>query len=244
MEEVIITADIHLLPDDKHPINQNFYHFLQSKASKAKVLYLIGDTFEIWIGDDICIPEYQTVIQLFKKLTDNGLKIYLMYGNRDFLMGKKFWQATGIIKLEQPCQLELEGTKVILLHGDQLCTDDKHYQMMRKWFRNPIIQWLFLQLPKNKRIQIGQKMRKQSKQASANKTNQIMDVNQKAVEQVYQQYPESEHLIHGHTHQPALHKFDLNGKQKKRWVVGDWRPKAEYIEIKNQVINFKSYKPD
>lgn len=239
MEEVIITADIHLLPDDNHPINQNFYHFLNTQLTHCSKLYLIGDVFESWVGDDINLPEYQTVISLFKKLTDNGLAIYLMYGNRDFLMGNQFWQATGIIKLDETIEININHQQIILVHGDQLCTDDVAYQKMRKWVRNPIIQWLFLTLPKSKRINIGNKMREQSRQHSSAKSVNIMDVNQQTVENLFLQHPDCNHLIHGHTHQPAHHRFTLNGKLKQRWVLGDWQPNAKYISIKTD-IQFKT----
>ena len=239
MDEVIITSDIHLHPDDNHPINQNFYHLLNTQLTHCTALYLIGDIFESWVGDDINIAEYQTVIKLFKKITDDGLPIYLMYGNRDFLMGDDFWQATGIIKLDDIVEKEINGFKIILAHGDQLCTDDKSYQKMRYLFRNPIIQWLFLKLPQKKRIQIGEQMRQKSRKHSANKSTSIMDVNSQAVAKLFQQHPNCEHLIHGHTHQPKHKQVELNAKQKQIWALGDWRPEAEYIVI-NDKITFKT----
>lgn len=240
MEKVIITADIHLLADDKHPINQNFYKFLKTDAcDEVTKLYLIGDLFEVWIGDDINLPEYKTVIKILKDLTDSGLKIYLQYGNRDFLMGDAFWQATGITKLTEPTLIQLNGIEAILVHGDSLCTDDIDYQRMRKWFRSSIIQWLFLKLPQKTRIKIGEKMRQQSQQHSSNKTDAIMNVNQQAVAELFKQFPDCNNLIHGHTHQPKLHTFRLNKHTKHRWVLGDWSPKAEYIVITDK-IEFKT----
>jgi UDP-2,3-diacylglucosamine hydrolase len=246
LEQVIITADVHLVPDidnKNHPINQNFYHFLTATASQAKELYIIGDLFEIWVGDDINIAEYQTVINLLKQLTDKGLKIYLMYGNRDFLMGKKFWKATGIVKLNEPTIIKKNGISIILVHGDHLCTDDKPYQKMRRLFRNKMIQWFFFKLPKTKRIAIGEKMRQQSQQKSSKKPNNIMDVNQQAVIKLFNQHPSCNHLIHGHTHQPAKYEFILDNKSKHRWVLGDWRPEAKYIVITPQ-IQFKNTEKD
>ncbi len=240
-EEVIITADIHLVADDNHPINQSFYSFLNTKATQAKSLYLIGDIFEAWVGDDINLAQYQTVINIFKKLTNQGLKIYLMYGNRDFLMGHKFWQATGIIKLPEPTIININNLNIILVHGDHLCTGDTKYQKMRSLFRKKIVQWLFLKLPKTTRINIGYKMRNKSTNDSSQKPITIMDVNQQAVINLFNKYPNSDNLIHGHTHKPNQHQFMLNNQPKNRWVLGDWRPAVEYISIHNNKIEFKNF---
>lgn len=238
--KIIITADVHLLPNPQHPINQHFTQFLTTQLTDCSALFIIGDLFESWVGDDINLAQYQGVIQQFKNLTDQGLPIYLLYGNRDFLMGKRFWQATGIHKLSDVVELNANNNQIILAHGDQLCTDDKAYQRMRGWFRNPIIQWLFLKLSKTKRIQIGQKMRQKSSNEGANKTPEMMNVKQQAVEKLFKQHSQANHLIHGHTHQPQHTEFIQNGKLKHRWVLGDWRPEAEYIEI-NQHIEFRTY---
>ena len=231
MPHILITADIHLQANEQHPINQKFYSFLNTLAPKAKAVYLIGDVFEMWLGDDIGIAENQTVIKLFKKITDNGTPIYLMYGNRDFLMGKQFWQATGIIPLSDPFLLNYANNHFILSHGDHLCTDDTDYQKMRKWFRNPVIQWVFLKLSKKKRLAIGNKMRLKSKTLSQNKAENIMDVNDKAVASIFAEYPVSNTLIHGHTHRPKCHQTTIKQLVKTRWVLGDWRPDADYLKI-------------
>lgn len=230
----LVTADIHLLPDDSHPINQAFYRFLDTEAPKADVLYLLGDIFEAWVGDDAGLEQYKTVIQKFKNLTDQGLPIYLMYGNRDFLMRKAFWQATGIQYLKEPAKIDFYGLPVLLMHGDALCTADKEYQRMRSIVRNPLVQWFFLVKSKTKRIEIGQQMRQKSIERGQNKPENIMDVDQTSVKQLFSAYPECNHLIHGHTHRPAKHLFMVNGKSKTRWVLGDWRPQAQIIRINHQ----------
>ncbi len=231
MPNILITADIHLHSNENHPINQCFLNFLKQEATHCQALYLLGDIFEMWVGDDIGLNEQATIIEQFKKLTDKGVPIYLIYGNRDFLLGKAFWQATGIQHLAEPYLLKQGDQQFILAHGDHLCTDDKAYQKMRAWFRNPFIQWLFLKLPKSKRLQIGQDMRAKSQQFSQNKAGNIMDVNEQAVDDLFQQFPEANALIHGHTHRPDCHKMNVNGQSKTRWVLGDWRPEADYLSI-------------
>ncbi|MDG4812373.1 UDP-2,3-diacylglucosamine diphosphatase [Hydrogenovibrio sp. 3SP14C1] len=231
MPYTLFTADIHLHPDDTHPTNQAFYQFLESEVPKAEALYILGDLFEMWVGDDIGIEAYSTVINLFKKLTDNGTPIYLLYGNRDFLMRREFWQASGIQFLKEPTVITLYNQTLLLLHGDALCTDDKAFQRMRKILRNPIIMWLFLRLPKKKRLQIGDSMRRSSQQHTQQKSESIMDVNAQAVEQLMRQHPNCDHLIHGHTHRPAHHPFIVNQQQKHRWVLGDWRPETQVLKL-------------
>ena len=140
----LIIADVHLHPDDTHPINHAFYAFLDTEASQADALYILGDLFEMWVGDDIGLEQYKTVVKLFAELTSSGLPIYLLFGNRDFLMRKAFWQATGINPIYEPYPLTLHGHKLLMLHGDSLCTDDKDYQRARKVLRNPVVMWLFL----------------------------------------------------------------------------------------------------
>lgn len=227
----LFTADIHLHPDDSHPINQAFYHFLECEVPKADALYILGDLFEMWVGDDIGMEAYATVISLFKKLTTEGTPIYLLYGNRDFLMRQKFWDATGIHHLKEPATVSLYNRTLLLMHGDALCTDDKAFQRMRRILRNPVIMWLFLRLPKKKRLQIGDAMRRNSQQHTRQKTATIMDVNSDAIEQLMNQYPQCDHLIHGHTHRPAHHPLMIHHQQKHRWVLGDWRPETQILKI-------------
>jgi UDP-2,3-diacylglucosamine hydrolase len=235
-----ILADVHLQPDPQHPVNQLFHQFLTRLAPQADEIYILGDLFESWVGDDIELNRYQTEINLLKQLSEQGTQIYISYGNRDFLMRKDFEQATGALLIRQDITIRtIQDTPLLLLHGDTLCTDDLGYQKMRHWLHKPWIQWGFLQLPKHTRLKIAQSMRKRSGMATASKSNQIMDVNQQAVEILFNQYPSIEHMIHGHTHRPAEHRTakahatDLFDK-KTRWVVGDWQPElAQLIEIKN-----------
>ncbi|MPQ75775.1 UDP-2,3-diacylglucosamine diphosphatase [Hydrogenovibrio sp. JE_KL2] len=227
----LITADIHLQPDETHPINKTFYRFLQEDAPQAEALYLIGDIFEMWVGDDVGLETFPKAIQQLSDLVKKGTRVYLIFGNRDFLMKSAFWKATGIQSLSDPNLVDFYGEKILLSHGDSLCIDDKEYQKMRRWFRNPIIQWLFLRLPKAKRLAIGENMRKKSQQYNQNKAENIMDVNQGAVESLMARYPECNHLIHGHTHRPGEQTFMVEGAEKHRWTLGDWRPETQLLKI-------------
>ncbi len=227
----LIIADIHLQPDPLHPINQAFKTFLNSITADIDALYILGDLFEMWVGDDIGLELYQEEIRALRKLVDNGIPVYLIYGNRDFLMRKKFEQASGIRILNDSEVVELYGTAYLMLHGDSLCTDDHGYQRMRKILRNRFVQFIFLNLCKKRRLKIGNKMRQSSQQHSQQKPKEIMDVNRQAVERQFQTHPQVEHMIHGHTHRPAHHQFAIAGRNHHRWVLGDWRPEAMIIKI-------------
>ncbi|GAB6070061.1 UDP-2,3-diacylglucosamine diphosphatase [Thiomicrorhabdus hydrogeniphila] len=226
-----VIADIHLQPDSNHAINQTFMHFLQQEAPKADALYILGDLFEIWVGDDVGLENYAEYISEFKKLTDSGVKIYLQYGNRDFLMRQGFFKATGIKLLKDISLNNLYGEPYLFLHGDTLCTDDTGYQRMRIILRNPLIQWILLNLCRKRRIYIGNKLRGRSSEYTKKKESQIMDVNQTAVNNLFQQFPQVTHMIHGHTHRPQHHTIEAQHKTLHRWVLGDWRPETQIIKI-------------
>lgn len=219
----LIIADVHLQPQAHHPINHAFLHFLNTAAPKADALYILGDLFEIWLGDDIGLTLYQPIIDKLKQLSDQGLKIYLLYGNRDFLMDKAFWHATGIIHIEDPYLATLYNTQYLLMHGDSLCTDDKAYQRMRKILRHRWFKQVIVRLSKAKRESIGLKMRQSSKQHSQRKSLALMDVTQQAVCDAFKVFPTTLHLIHGHTHRPQHHIIEAPHATLHRWVLGDWR---------------------
>ena len=230
----LVVADVHLQLDHTHPINQHFLYFLAHQATQAEALYILGDLFESWVGDDVSIELYKSVIQAVKQLTQNGVHVYFQYGNRDFLMGDHFCQETGAAKLDAIHLATLYGTRYIMLHGDELCTDDIEYQRFKKWVRNPVIQFLFLRLSRTRRLRIADTMRTRSKNESAAKQADIMDVNAKAVESLFESYPEIQHIIHGHTHRPQLHTITMNKQIKQRWVLGDWRPESKIMVISKQ----------
>lgn len=227
----LLIADVHLQPDASHPLNRAFLSFLQTEAPQAEALYILGDLFEMWVGDDLGLTQYAEIVEALKNVHKQGVKLYLQFGNRDFLMRRRFWQASGIQPLKQPHALTLYGHHLLLLHGDSLCTDDKAYQKMRRILRNPLVMGVFLRLPKQKRLQIGLNMREKSRRFSANKAENIMDVNLSAVRALLAKYPQTQHLIHGHTHRPAHHIVEVNGQPKHRWVLGDWQTQAPHSQI-------------
>lgn len=233
MSYTLITADIHLLPDDLHPINQAFYQFLETQAPLADALYLLGDVFESWVGDDAGLEQYATAITKLRTLSEQ-IPVYLMYGNRDFLLGPAFWKATGIQHLSEPGLVDFYGLPVLLLHGDSLCTEDRSYQRMRRLFRNPLVQWIFLRRSKEKRLAIGKAMREKSQAMGQNKPENIMDVSAEAVETLFRRFPNCRTLVHGHTHRPARHDLILDGHAFTRWVLGDWRPQTQILRIDDQ----------
>jgi len=227
----LVVADIHLQPTQNHPINKTFMDFLKQEAPLADALYILGDLFEMWVGDDVGLEMYAEFITEFKKLTDAGLPIYLQYGNRDFLMRKAFCDATGIKIIEDIALISLYDEPYLFLHGDTLCTDDVGYQRMRKVLRNQFFQWILLGLCRKRRLYIGNKLRQSSSDFTEKKSNQIMDVNQHSLCEVFKKFPQVTHMIHGHTHRPCHHIIQAEHKTLHRWVLGDWRPATQIIKI-------------
>ena len=195
----------------------------------------------MWVGDDIGLNTYAEFISEFKKLTENGLAIFLQYGNRDFLMQKAFCQASGVKLLKDITIATLYKKTYILMHGDQLCTDDKSYQRMRTIVRNRFIQWIFLHLCQKRRVAIANKMRQNSKEHTQDKSQQIMDVNQHTLCKVFSKHPEAVHMIHGHTHRPGHHIIEAEHATLNRWVLGDWRPQAQIIKIDASGPHLENY---
>lgn len=229
-------ADLHL--SSEHPeLITIFHHFLDDIKSKAKKLYILGDLFEFWVGDDIIDhplgTDYQQIVEHLSDLKQSGVEIYLITGNRDFLLSTQFYNRTGIKPLPDYHVIDLYGNKVLICHGDTLCTDDKGYQLLRKVFRIRIIQKVYLALSIENRNQRAQKVRRYTAKLRDNKQSSILDVNQEMVEKIMEQY-QVKHLIHGHTHRPDIHNFYLkSGVKVIRSVLGDWHDKPSYIEVKD-----------
>lgn len=226
-------SDLHL--DESHPhIYKLFYEFIDDIKEKAEALYILGDLFEIWIGDDIIDhplgKQYLPTIKKLKELSDSGIKIYFIQGNRDFLIGEKFMQRIGGKLLPDQKIIDLYGTKTLIMHGDTLCTDDKAYQRMRKLFRLKIVQKIYLSLSLESRAKKANKIRQASKDQTQKKSKMILDVNQNEVIKAGK-IGGVDLIIHGHTHRPAEHGFEIEGKQVKRIVLSDWRDKACYLRV-------------
>jgi len=226
-------SDLHL--DESHSLLfKLFYEFIDDIKDKAEALYILGDLFEFWIGDDIIdLPigkPYLPVIEKLKALSDSGTKIYFIQGNRDFLIGEKFMQRISGELLPDEKVIDLYGTPTLIMHGDTLCTDDKSYQRMRKIFRLKLVQKIYLSMSPEKRNKKASQIRQRSSQKTQYKPSMILDVNQQQV-QASCKSGGGCLLIHGHTHRPAEHEFDLEGKPAKRIVLGDWRDKACYLKV-------------
>jgi len=226
-------SDIHLDPSRPH-LFKLFHEFIESIRDKAEALYILGDLFEFWIGDDIIdLPfgkPYLPVIQQLKSLSNAGIRLYFIQGNRDFFAQDKFVKSIGAELLPDHHIIDLYGTRTMIMHGDILCTDDKAYQRMRYILRLKLLQKIYLSLSPEKRAKKANQIRQKTSQKTSQKQSEILDVNQKEVER-YKKLGGVPLLIHGHTHRPAEHEYSQDGKSVKRIVLGDWRDKACYLRV-------------
>ena len=220
MNETLFVSDIHL-DSQRQPIIDLFNSFLVHRAVHADALYILGDLFEYWIGDDAPYSEYAATFEALKQVTQKEVPVFFLHGNRDFLIAREFAEMTGITLLNEEHIIHVYEQKLLLMHGDTLCTDDIAYQNFRKKTHNRWLQKFVLQLPVSLRQRIANHLRSTSKQAVEQKPADIMDVNQDAVNQVMRKYQVTT-LIHGHTHRPAIHHFDLGETPCTRVVLGDW----------------------
>ena len=226
MSRTLFIADLHLCQEEP-AITAGFLHFLQREAPHCDALYILGDLFEAWIGDDDPNPLHQQIARALRALP---VPVYFIHGNRDFLIGRRFARASGMTLLPEEQVLTLYGHRLLIMHGDTLCTDDAGYLRFRAKVHNPWIQRLFLALPLWIRKRIAARMRADSKQANQHKSKTIMDVNQDAVAaaMLRQQVPL---LIHGHTHRPAIHTLSLKGETAQRAVLGAWHSRGSMIQL-------------
>jgi len=216
----LFISDLHL--DTRRPaIVALFLDFLQRQAREAEALYILGDLFEVWIGDDDDAELGSTVAQALRNLTQQGVPVYLMHGNRDFLIGQRFAAASGVKLLPETLVIDLYGTPTLLMHGDTLCTDDVKYQTFRAQVRSSRWQAQMLARSLEERRLFGQQLRQESQQAIADKSPEITDVNPQAVIAIMQALAVYQ-LIHGHTHRPAVHSLEIDQKSACRIVLGDW----------------------
>lgn len=221
-------SDTHL--DDKRPETTSlFLNILETRVKGADALYLLGDIFEYWIGDDAVGETASEVARISNILSDQGTRIYFLHGNRDFLLGEAYARHAGWELIPDPVEINLYGKRVLLMHGDSLCTDDTAYQAFRQQVRNPVWQKTFLSHSIAERINMAQQARAESMQHTANTDSSIMDVNNEAVLKALSAH-QSATLIHGHTHRPATHSLAAAGKSYKRIVLGDWYKDGWLIE--------------
>ena len=225
LKKTLFVSDLHL--DEARPeATAQFERFLGAIAPGADALYILGDLFEYWVGDDgLAFPFNARIARLLK----TGIPTYFMHGNRDFLVAIRFAAETGIQLLEDPTIIDLYGERTLLMHGDTLCTDDVQYQHMRKQMRNPAWQAAVLTKPIAERVAIAQGMRAQSEATKAGNESEIMDVSATAVEQAFRDCA-CDVMIHGHTHRPARHDYTVDGRKRVRWVLPDWYEAGGYLE--------------
>jgi UDP-2,3-diacylglucosamine hydrolase len=226
----LFISDLHLTAE-RPAINELFFDFLEHEARRARVLYILGDFFEYWIGDDaLDQAEYQPIARSLRAVVEAGTPVKIMRGNRDFLLGERFEREIGCALIGDPSVIDLYGTPVLLMHGDTLCTGDVDYLAFRKMTRADGWQRDFLAKPAPERDAIARGHRELSRQSTAQKAPEIMDVTQAAVVAALRQHG-VRHLIHGHTHRPAQHVFDLDGAPAARTVLGDWYQHGSVLRV-------------
>jgi UDP-2,3-diacylglucosamine hydrolase len=216
----LFISDLHL-ESARPDIAAQFLEFLQTEAIAADSLYILGDLFESWVGDDDPDEHYAMIKSALRAVGERSTPVYFMHGNRDFMIGRRFADETSISLLPDPTRLTIEGTDVVLSHGDALCTDDVEYQKFRQMTRNPQWQAMMLQKSLAERLAFAKQARAASMQHGKSINPVISDVNQQAVEQFMIEHG-TDLLLHGHTHRPAVHQFTLGDKPARRIVLGDW----------------------
>jgi len=226
----LFISDLHL-SEDRPAANERFFSFLEKEARGAEALYILGDFFEYWIGDDDLGQPFNAVIAgLLQGVSRSGVALHFMHGNRDFLVGQGFCETTGARLLDDPTVVELQGEKTLLMHGDTLCTDDLDYQAWRRTARSSAWQQQFLAKPLPERRHAVLGMREKSKQVVEAKPAEIMDVNDGAVREALERHG-VRRLIHGHTHRAGRHRLEVGGRACERWVLPDWYGRGGYLEL-------------
>jgi UDP-2,3-diacylglucosamine hydrolase len=224
----LFVSDLHLDAGSPEAVEQ-FLEFTRTHAGDAEALYILGDLFEVWVGDDDPDPAKIHVCEGIRALTDRGVGCFILHGNRDFLIGREFCRRTGSRLLADPVVADLDGERVLLTHGDALCTDDHSYQELRTTVRTPEWQRRFLALPLADRELIANQARAGSKEHTAKTIPNIMDVNQDAVSTAFRA-ARVRRIIHGHTHRPGIHETSIEGETAQRLVLGAWYEQGSYIQ--------------
>jgi UDP-2,3-diacylglucosamine hydrolase len=233
MPHSLFISDLHLCEEQTHT-TQLFLRFMRDTAPQAEALYILGDLFEYWAGDDdLGTPFHRTITASLHALATRGTRIFIMHGNRDFLMADQLAHACQATLLPDPTLLDLYGQATLLSHGDILCTDDAQYQAFRRQVRNPEWRAAFLTQPLAQRKAQIEQLRQMSENQKQAKSMDIMDVNPDAVAQLLRdhRYPR---LIHGHTHRLALHQHSVDGNACERWVLGDWHKSGNALRCDAQ----------
>ncbi|MGH1440659.1 MAG: UDP-2,3-diacylglucosamine diphosphatase [Cellvibrionaceae bacterium] len=238
---IYFISDLHLSPQ-RPEITQAFYYFLKNIAHDAEQLYILGDFFDAWVGDDDDTPLFREIEQAllhFNNAKIGSKRIYFMHGNRDFMVGSDFAERTGVTLLDDPTLIDLNGNKTLLMHGDSLCTLDQEYMAFRQTVRNPAWQKEILKKPLEERLAIAAQMQATSQSMNSIKAEDIMDVTPEEVVKTMEEN-KTTLLIHGHTHRPDRHTVELNHHVKaERIVLGDWHHKAWYLVATDNAIELK-----
>lgn len=225
----LFISDLHL--DDRRPeTTALLLKFLQAEAVNADALYILGDLFEFWLGDDVASKSSVEVAAALSSLADKGLSCYFLHGNRDFLLGEDYAKSAGLRLLPEEHVADLYGEKVLLMHGDSLCTDDIPYQQFRAMVRNPAWQQDILSKTPQERLQIALQARDASADHKDNTAMDIMDVNPGEVTGAFERHG-VHRMIHGHTHRPAIHDLKVNGHAAQRIVLGDWYTQGSVLRV-------------
>ena len=236
--KTLLISDLHLDPASP-AIARQFLAFLDDQARAARALYILGDLFEAWLGDDDPAPASREIVEALRRLTDAGVPCFVMRGNRDFMLGERFCADTGATLLEDGSIVELEGERVLLLHGDRLCTDDVSYQRFRRVVRNPAALWLLRHMSLERRQALARKMREGSRMHVTATRPEIMDVNADAVAAAFRRSGVRT-MIHGHTHRPAIHTLEVDREPRRRIVLGDWYTQGSVLEVSSGGIDLRT----
>jgi len=230
VSRALFISDLHL-SSERPETGEQFFRFLDEEARRAGALYILGDLFEYWVGDDdLSDPFAGAVAKALKGLSRDGTSVSLMHGNRDFLLASGFCGATGATLLADPTVVKLGKSPTLLMHGDTLCTDDHDYQNWRRTARSAEWQRDFLSKSLSERHETIHGLRAKSKEVIAAKPADIMDVNQNAVKEAFRAH-RVRRLIHGHTHRPARHEVEVDGTKCERWVLPDWYGPGGYLAL-------------
>ncbi len=236
--KTLLVSDLHLDPSTPG-IARQFIDFLRNEARDARALYILGDLFEAWLGDDDPEPAARPIVAELRALHDAGVPTYFMHGNRDFLVGSRFAAQTGCTLLDDGTVVDLHGERVLLMHGDVLCTADTSYQRLRRILRNPVTLFVLRHLGLETRRRLGQKLRSGSRMHVGATAAEIMDVTPSEVVDSLRHARVST-LVHGHTHRPAIHSLDVDGKPARRIVLGDWHAQGSVLEWRDDGVELRA----
>lgn len=237
----LFISDLHLSQSNPS-LTKLACDFLDAQRDHVDEIYILGDIFNTWLGDDLVPDEFAEFVATLQAVTAQGIRLYLMVGNRDFMLGKAFADRVGASLLDDGYRLDIAGHKALLMHGDSLCIDDVSYQRYRRVVRNGLLQRIFLTFPAAFRQRISDKIKQKSQQKKHTKTAMVMDVNQAEVVRVMREQ-NIELLIHGHTHRPAIHSLETQaGHKVHRVVLGDWQDKVSYLLIDDRQLHLHDHR--